>query len=80
MTQEEIDRINAYYDENPVEVNLDLEYDLNDTIDIRKIYKPLKYYYKLFDKIPYITDALRREFLLALEFHEREEYSLRFKK
>lgn len=80
MTQEEVDRINAYYDENPVEVNLDLEYDLNGTVDIRKIYKPLKYYYKLFDIIPYIPDALRREFLLALEFHEREEYSLRFKK
>lgn len=80
MTQEEVDKINDYYNENPIEVNLDLVYDLNGTVDIRKIHKPLAYYYELFDRIPYITDALRREFLLSLEFHEREEYSMRFRK
>ena len=34
MTQEEVDKINDYYNENPVEVNLDLVYDLNGTLDI----------------------------------------------
>lgn len=80
MTQEEVDKINEYYNNNPIEVNLDLEYDLNDTVDIKKIHKPLAYYYRLFEKVPYIPDALRRDFLLALAYYEREEYCLRFTK
>jgi hypothetical protein len=80
MTQDGVDKINDFWNENPVEINLDLEYNLNGTIDIRQIHKPLAYYYKLFDKLRYIPEVLRREFLLALEFHEREEYSLKFKK
>jgi hypothetical protein len=80
MTPEEVDKINDFWNENPVEVDLDLKYDFNGTLDIRMVHKPIEYFYRLFDRLRFIPESLRKEFLLALEFHEREEYSLRFKK
>lgn len=80
MTQEEVDKINDYYNENPIEVNLDMVYDLNGTLDTRIKHKTLHYYDDLFRRIPNIPRKVRQEYLLALEYYEREEHSMRFLK